>query len=299
MTILVTGASGLLGRHLCARLLRDGYRVVGLVHHEPLRLENREGSRFTSCVGDITDVSSLERIFRGHDIEGVFHLAAALPYDRNPQYYDVNVVGSRIVLNMCIAHKVKFFVFASSMSVYGRPEYLPVDEGHPANPDNGYGCSKLDTEKDIPLYGIPYTILRYSGMYGAGQKKGRAVKNFVSQALKGEPITVDGDGSQSSDFVYVEDAGEGTMLAMSKHSQGIFNIGSGQETSLLELARMVVEITGSRSEIVLGGGPVDRPFRFVSDIGKAKRELGYCSSGLVDELRRYIEDIRSKKCRLH
>lgn len=296
MTILVTGASGLLGRHLCTRLLRDEYDVIGLVHYEPIHLND---SRFTSCVGDITDISSLEWIFRSHDIDRVFHLAATLPYDCNPQYYDVNVMGSRKVLNMCLKHNVQFFVFASSMSVYGTPEYLPVDEEHPTNPDNDYGQSKLDTEQEILCCGIPYTILRYSGMYGAGQKNGRAVRNFVSQALKGEPITVDGDGSQSSDFVYVEDAVEGTMLAMSKHSHGIFNIGSGQETSLLELARMVVEITGSRSEIVLGGGSVERPFRFVSNIGKARRELGYCPNGLVDGLRKYIEEVRSKKCRLH
>ena len=293
MAILVTGASGLLGRHLCARLLRDGHRVIGLVHREPLHLEN---SRFASCVGDITDVSSLERIFRSHDIKGVFHLAAALPYDWNPRYYAVNVVGSRKVLNMCADYKVRFFVFASSMSVYGIPKYLPVDEEHPTkvltNPDRDYGQSKLGTEQEIPLYGIPYAILRYAGMYGVGQKNGRAVRNFVQQAMKGEPITVNGDGSQSSDFVYVEDAVEGTMLAISKHKQGIFNIGSGQETSLLELARMVVKITGSKSEIAIGGGPVDRPFRFVSDIGRARRELGYSPMGLVDGLRNYIEDVQ-------
>ena len=288
MPILVTGASGLLGRHLCARLLRDGYDVVGLVHREPLHLENRESSHFTPCRGDITDVSSLDGIFRSRDIEGVFHLAATLPYDRDPQYYKVNVMGSRNVLNVCATPQVKFFVFASSMSVYGRPEYLPVDEEHPTNPSNGYGQSKLDTEQEIPLYGISYTILRYSGMYGLGQKNGRAVRNFVEQAMRGEPITVDGDGGQSSDFVYVDDAVEGTMLALGK--QGVFNIGSGQETSLLELARMVVEITGSKSEIVVGGDPVDRPFRFVSDIGKARRELGYCPGDLVEGLREYIEE---------
>lgn len=284
--ILVTGASGLLGYHLCKRLLQDGHGVIGLVHKTPLKSHT---TRFKACKGDVTKLESLLNIFTHNKIDTVIHLAAALPYDMNPKYFQVNVVGSGNILELSRQYDVKRFIFASSMSVYSRPEYLPVDESHPASPQSMYGKNKYCIENVLPEYGIPYTILRYSGMYGIGQKQGRAIGTFVKQVLNNEPITVNGDGSQSSDFIYVKDAVEGTILALDK--PGIYNIGSGQEMSLLELAKLVVKLTDSKSEIILDKKPVDRPFRFVSDISKARKELGFNPMSVEEGIKAYIDEV--------
>jgi len=294
MTVLITGASGLIGSHLCRALSANGADVIALTHQTKnpvLSSIPKNSIEITPC--DIRDRANLDLVFRYYQPDAVFHLAAALPYDVKPDYHEVNMVGSRNVLELSRGYEVKQFIFSSSMSVYTRPQYLPVDEEHPVVPKTTYGEGKLQVERMIPEFGIPYTIIRYAGVYGVGQKNGRAVGTFVQQALAGEPIVVNGDGSQSSDFISVHDAVDGTIRVLGR--QGTFNIGSGQEMSLLGLAQMVVRLTGSKSEIVLDGGAVDRPFRFVADIGKARRELGFNPSGIEDGLRKYIEEIKENE----
>jgi len=118
----------------------------------------------------------------------------------------------------------------------------------------------------------------------------------MRSAIDGKAIQVDGDGSQSSDFIYVDDAVRGAMLAMEKGKSGeVYNIGSGQETSVLELANLTAGLGETKVEVKLSGNPATRPFRFAADISKARKELGYNPSDLVDGLRKYREGMNDKK----
>ena len=190
------------------------------------------------------------------------------------------------------------FIYASSMSVYSTPpEYLPVAEKHPTRPDDVYGKTKLIGELLCGCYAkVMRTVaVRFSSVFGLGDNS-RVAYYFMKSAVSGQAIQVDGDGSQSSDFIYVDDAVRGTVLALGKGKSGeVYNIGSGQETSVFELAYHINRLFSPAPGVVLSGRPATRPFRFVADIGKARRELGYKPSGLVEGLRRYREEIVSNK----
>lgn len=242
-------------------------------------------------------IKDLIDVLRDKRIEAVIHTAAHVPYTPDKDYEGVNVGGTAKLLTACNAACVSVFVFASSISVYScPPAYLPVDEVHPTRSDGGYSASKITGEKmcmssyGIEKHGIErVVIVRYSGVFGSGGAH-RVISKFTQAALSGEPITVDGDGEQSGDFVYADDAAEGALLAL-KSGNGIYNIGSGQETKLVDLAKTIRELSGSQSEIVLSGA-TERPFRFYTDIGKANRELGYSPRDLRDRIKEYVDDAR-------
>jgi len=224
----------------------------------------------------------------------VFHFAAHLPSTPNPDFIGVNVIGTNNLLDACYRNGVKNFIYASSMSVYSTPpEYLPVDESHPTQSDDTYGKTKLIGEILCECYSrvIRTIVIRFSSVFGPGDNA-RVTYYFMKSAVSDHAIHVDGDGSQSSDFIYVDDAVRGAMLAMEKGKSGeVYNIGSGRETSVLELANLVAGLGEDKVDVKLSGKPAIRPFRFAADIGKARRELGYSPSGLVDGLRKYREEM--------
>lgn len=295
--VLVTGATGFIGSHLCKALIQKGYRVFGLSSSNKLQrvkslLAKKE---FHLLKGDVRDLNFLKKILRKHQIKVIFHLAALLPRAnalKNPfLFFDVNARGTLNLLNAAYSNKVEKFIYASSDSVYSQPpKYLPVDESHPTLPSTIYGMSKLEGELYCHLYSkaINITILRYCGVYGKGQHKHNAVYRFISQALKNKPITIYGDGTQSSDFTYIEDVIQGTILAFEKNKPGIYNISSGKETSIKELATIIIELTNSKSKIIFTNQKTNRPFRFVLDITKAKKILGYSPHSLKEGLSKYI-----------
>ena len=137
--------------------------------------------------------------------------------------------------------------------------------------------------------------IRFSSVFGVGDNS-RVAYHFMRNALSGQAIHVDGDGSQSSDFLYVDDAVQGAILALEKGESGeVYNIGSGQETSVLALANLIAGLVEPRVEVKLSGRLATRPFRFVADISKARRELGFSPSGIEDGLERYIDEVRSNQ----
>lgn len=277
MTILITGVSGLIGSHLCQKLAEDGESVVGLTHG--------------MC--DICDHDTVSRSIQSYRPDAVFHFAAHLPSTPNPDFKKVNAIGTTNLLDACYRNGVKKFLYASSMSVYSTPPaYLPVDEGHPTIPDDLYGLTKLLGETVCRCYAhvMKTVIVRFSSVFGAGDNS-RVAYRFMRSALKGNPILVDGDGSQSSDFIHVDDAVQGAILAMDEGKSGeVYNIGSGRETSVLELAERIAGLN-EPAKVKLSGKPATRSFRFVADIEKARKELGYSPSGLVDGLRKYREEL--------
>lgn len=302
MNILVTGATGFIGSHLCFELAHRGYRVFGLSHSgKTTNIENLlDNDSFSLHIGDIRDTTMLHKIIGENRIETVFHLAAQLPGNEdnaNPVTgFDTNACGTLNLLNTACLHGVKTFVYASSMSVYSEPpQHLPANEQDMTQPSTIYGVAKLTGELCCHLYAqkMDAAIIRYGGVYGPGQRKSDAVSTFINRALENRPIPIDGDGRQSSDYIYIDDAVQGTILAWEKHRPGsTYNIGSGQETSVNELAKLIVGLTHSKSEIVHSERQVERPFRFYLDIARAKKSLGYSPRPLAEGLRLYLEQFK-------
>lgn len=299
MNILVTGATGFIGSHLCKELIRRGYQVFGLsrsgrTNNIKLLLPKKS---FHLQIGDIRDVDTMSDIIKNNHIKVVFHLAAQLPNGSNLNnpflYLDINARGTLNILNAAYLNSTDKFIYTSSMSVCSEPpQYLPVDENHPVQPSTIYGVSKLEGELYCNLYSkaMNMVVLRYSGPYGQGERGSNAIPTFINQALNNRPITICGDGRQTSDFVYINDVVQGTLLALENNKPGVYNIGSGQEISIRELAKQVVDITNSKSEIALTDEDAERPFRFFLDITKSQKVLGYSPHSLQEGLRTYLKE---------
>ncbi len=301
--ILVTGADGFIGSHLCEELVINGYTVFGLVRSKKIErlkylLSNK---KFHLQRGNITSFNLINKTIKTNKINIIFHLAAVLPGAANLDdpfpLFNVNIGGTLNLLNAAYKNKVDKFIYASTMSVYAiPPRYLPVDENHQTLPLTIYGASKLGGELFCNAYSkeMNIIILRYGGAYGKKQHEHYASYRFIKQALNNEPITIYGSGTQTTDFTYIDDIVRGTVLAMKKNRPGVYNIGSGKETSIKELAQKIVKLTGSKSKIILTKKGTDRPFRFFLDIKKAKRILNYSPASLNKGLSEYISKFNTK-----
>ena len=288
--ILVTGAAGFIGSHVAKALANKDYTVYGLTLSRA-----KCGSRVHCISGDIQKIETLSRIMKRYRINTVFHFAALLPHYDNPlndpfHVFSVNSLGTLNILNAAYRHDVKQFIYASTMSVYEiPPSSLPVDEEHTIKPATMYGASKLSGELYCHAYGsaMDITVLRYGGVYGMGQHEHNAVLRFIKQAKQNEPITIYGSGKQSSDFTFIDDIVDGTLLAFRKNKPGIYNLGSSEETSIKKLAEKIIAATKSKSKIIFTGKDTDRPFRFFLNSDKARRDFGYRPRSLEEGIAEY------------
>ena len=299
MKVLVTGATGFIGSHLCDELLKRRYIVFGATFSENTQnikpLLSCGNFHLKKC--DILDQKAVSDMIKKNGIEIICHLAAKLPISNNDSeskslYFDVNAKGTLNILKAAQNYANKI-IYASSMSVYSEPpKYLPVDEKHPTEPSTAYGRSKLEGESYCIEYAkmINIIMLRYGGAYGRGQPTHNAIPRFINQALNNKPITIYGDGTQTSDYTYIKDIVQGTILAMEKNKPGVFNIGSGKEISVRDLAERIIDITNSKSEIILVEKDTNRQFRFAMDITKSQNFLGYSPHTLDEGLRSYISN---------
>ncbi len=286
-TCLVTGGAGFLGSHLCDELLRRGHRVVCVDNVETGSLANIEHIRvpeFRFLQADI-----IQPYFVDEPVDVVYHFASpASPIDylRLPLHtLKVGSHGTHHTLGLAKAHRARFLT-ASTSEVYGDPKVHPQPEsywGHvnPIGPRGVYDEAKRYAEALTMAYhrqqGVDTAIVRIFNTYGPRMRPhdGRAIPTFLRQALQDRPITLFGDGSQTRSFCYVTDLIDGIIrLAESDHHQPI-NIGNPKEFTLLELAHAVVDVTGSRSEIVQEALPVDDPQVRQPDISLAREILGW------------------------
>ena len=301
--VVVTGAAGFLGSHLCDRLLERGDEVVGLdnlVTGDVANLEHLFGTPGFTFVEH--DVSTF--IWVPGEVDAVLHLASpASPKDylEMPiQTLKVGSLGTHNGLGLARAKRARFFL-ASTSEVYGDPQQHPQTEeywGHvnPVGPRGVYDEAKRFAEAMAMAYhrhhGLDVRIVRIFNTYGERMRPqdGRVISNFVMQALRGEPITIYGDGSQTRSFCYVEDEIRGFLALLDSDQTGPINIGNPGEFTIRELADIVVELTGSSSQIVHEPLPVDDPTQRRPDITKARELLGWEPSvDLREGLRRTIE----------
>jgi UDP-glucose 4-epimerase len=303
MNVLVTGATGFIGSYLCREMLRRGNDVFALSHSGKTGKvrDLLRDNRFHLVTGDILDADMMTGIIGDNGITDVFHLAARLPDgggdDVFQGYFNVNTQGTLNLLHAASRHNVKNFVYASTMCVYSEPpQYLPVNESHPVSPPSPYGITKLAGELMCDMFSgrMRLIILRYGGVYGPYQYEKDVIPVFLERALHNNEITVYGDGQQSTDFVYIDDVVNGTIMAWEKGEPGVYNIASGEETRIIDLAEKIKGITGSGSEITLSGKSTDRPFRFVMDIEKARKNLGWSPRSLDECLPGYINACKAE-----
>jgi dTDP-glucose 4,6-dehydratase len=307
-TCLVTGGAGFLGSHLCDELLSRGHRVICVDNLETGSLANIEHIRTDSFVQLHLDI--IEPYFVDEAIDFVYHLASpASPIDylRLPLHtLKVGSYGTHHTLGLAKRHRARFLI-ASTSEVYGDPQVHPQPEtywGHvnPIGPRGVYDEAKRYAEALTMAYhrqqGVDTAIVRIFNTYGGRMRPhdGRAIPTFLRQALQDRPITVFGDGSQTRSFCYVDDLVRGIIaLAESGYHQPV-NIGNPNEFTLLELAETVIEVTGSKSEIVFEALPTDDPQVRQPDITLAREILDWEPTvDLREGLLRTIEQSGTEK----
>jgi dTDP-glucose 4,6-dehydratase len=286
-TSVITGGAGFLGSHLCEELLRRGHRVICVDNFETGSLANIEHIRDEAFVHKNVDI--IEPYFIDEPIDFVYHLASpASPIDylRLPlATLKVGSYGTHHTLGLAKIHRARFLI-ASTSEVYGDPQVHPQPEsywGHvnPIGPRGVYDEAKRYAEALTMAYhrqqGVDTAIVRIFNTYGPRMRPydGRAIPTFLRQALQDRPITVFGDGSQTRSFCYVEDEIRGLIALAESGYHNPVNIGNPNEFTLLELAKTVIEVTGSKSEIVYEALPTDDPQVRQPDITLARQILGW------------------------
>jgi len=283
--ILVTGGCGFIGSHVVDLYVRVGHEVVVVDNLSSGRRKNLNPAAKLYEV----DIRSpeLDEVFEKEKPAVVNHHAAQVDVRRSVEDpvldADINVLGSLNVLEAARRHGAGRIIYSSTGgAVYGEPEYLPCDEEHPVNPICQYGASKHIIEHYLfmyeALYGIRYTVLRYPNVYGPRQDphgEAGVVAIFTGRMLQGLQVTINGDGEQARDFVYVGDCARANLLALESERNGIFNLGTGRASTINELAAVLTRITGAAEPPVYGPAKLGETRKITLTAKKAGEYLGW------------------------
>jgi UDP-glucose 4-epimerase len=295
--VVVTGGAGFVGSNIVRRLLKEGASVVvlddfytGDENNLPIGVANLEVIK-----GSVTDYELTRQVINGANV--VIHEAARniIVSTRNPREdYEVNIGGTLNVLLAVRDCKVSRMVYASSASVYGNPRYLPINEDDATNMLSPYAVSKFAGENYCKAfyesYGLSTSSVRYSNVYGVAQRPDNpycgVIAKFFEMAMEGRPPRIHGDGEQTRDFTYIDDVVDATLLAgFSPKAEGqVYNVGTGRETSVNQLARMIIQITGAEVEPeYVDRRDIDNIRRRVVNIEKIRRELRWSPSVTIEK----------------
>ena len=275
MKILVTGGAGFIGSHIVEYLVQRGNNVIVLDNLSNGKMQNmsKVSDDINFVNGDVRDYNLVEQLVK--DVDSVFHEAALVSvpesFKMQNEYFDVNVNGTENILKLAKEYGFKI-VYASSSSVYGNPKSVPIKEDDDRNPLNPYAKTKLEDELLAEKYsemGVHVIGLRYFNIFGRRQSKEYAgvIKLFLEKIQQNKAPIINGDGSQTRDFVYVEDVVKANILAMDSNIKYKFlNVGSGFSISILDLANACIEASG------LSLKPVHGP-QLLGDILDSKADL--------------------------
>ena len=285
MKVLVTGGAGFIGSHIVDAMINEGHEVVIADNLSTGQRQNiNPKARFYEV--NICD-PALERVFKLENPQIVCHQAAQTVISRSVSepIFDanVNILGSLNLISSCLRYGVKKVIYASSGgAVYGEPKYLPVDEKHPVDPLSQYGASKHTVEHYLHLYwlqhGLEYVSLRYPNVCGPRQNpSGEAgvVAIFTGQMLRGERPTIFGKGDKTRDYTYVSDIARANVLAMSAGKIGIYNLGTGVETSDQQIFDMIAQNVGYKEAPDYAPVRKGEIYRICLNFSRAQAEFGW------------------------
>jgi len=305
---LVTGVAGFIGSHLAQHLLAHGYEVLGLDCFTPYYSAELKRENLTPLLGnggfsfwekDILDLEELPP-----ELSQIYHLAAQ-PGVRGSwgpgfeTYLRDNVLATQRLLELSRSRPLRKFIYASSSSVYGENQSLPLQENELPSPISPYGLTKYAGEELCRLYaqnyGIPVVSLRYFTVYGPRQRPDMAFHRFIKAILQGEEVVIFGDGEQRRDFTYFSDVVEATRrVGESDLVQETLNVGGGRWISINDTLRIIGRLCGGRAKIIYQDVQKGDVKDTLADTSKIERELGFKPAVKVDEgLRQEVEWLRS------
>ncbi|MBN2457449.1 MAG: GDP-mannose 4,6-dehydratase [Sedimentisphaerales bacterium] len=311
--ILVTGAAGFIGSHLCERLIKEGAFVTGLDNFDEFYSREVKQANISYCSsredfklveGDIRDTQCVSSILEGKNFDAIVHLAAKAgvrPSIEDPVgYNDVNVTGTLMMLEGAKKFNVKNFIFGSSSSVYGNNRKIPFAETDNVDfPISPYAATKKAAELICHtyshLYNIDVVCLRFFTVYGPRQRPDLAIHKFARLIESGKPIPVFGDGSMRRDFTYIDDIIDGVVGAI-KNCKGYetYNLGNSQPIRLDELIRGIEKALGKKATVnrlPMQPGDVQQTY---ADVTKASEQLGYNPKTEITEgLSKFVEWLRT------
>ena len=284
MKFVVTGGAGFIGSHIAKHLVNHNHSVTVVDNLSRGRLGNlskiEEQIEFKKI--DILDFNALKEIISNSD--GIFHQAAltSVPesFTQKEKYHDVNVKGTENIFKLSKEFGKKV-VYASSSSIYGNTTTIPIQENFEKNPINPYGVTKLDDEKLAEKYhnlGVSIIGLRYFNVYGVGQTNDYAgvITKFINQINLNQSPIIFGDGSQTRDFISVEDVAKANLLSMESNTDFSFlNIGTGISTSVKTLAEVMIELSGKTLEISYDDLPLGDVKESLADTSLAKKLINW------------------------
>lgn len=306
--VLVTGAAGFIGSHVCDHLINNGYNVIAL---DDLSggFEDNVNPRAHFIKGSINDVLLINNLFEKHKFEYVFHLAAyaaeGLSHFIRRFNYNNNLIGSINLINAAInAGTVKCFVFTSSIAVYGKGQ-LPMKEEMVPQPEDPYGISKLAVEQDLrsahEMFGLNYIVFRPHNVYGERQNIGDPYRNvvgiFMNQIMQGKKLSVFGDGQQTRAFSHIDDVAPiiAKSIEMESAYNEVFNIGADKPYTVKELATIVcdafdvsenIDYLDARNEVVHAYSNHDKVDKYFGSLIQ--------NIELRDGIERMVDDVKKK-----
>ncbi|KCZ72297.1 nucleoside-diphosphate-sugar epimerase [Candidatus Methanoperedens nitroreducens] len=305
MKSLITGCAGFIGSHLAEKLLQEGHKVIGIdcfTDYYPRSIKENniknilDHENFTFIEKDILNITQFP------EVDYVFHQAAQAgvraSWGKTFETYTLNnILATQKLLEYYKNRNIRKFVFASSSSIYGNVNKLPIHEEAPKSPFSPYGVTKLAAEDLCSLYymnyGTPTVSLRYFTVYGPRQRPDMGINKFAHAALDGGVIKVYGDGSQTRDFTYISDVVWANLLAAESDVVGeSFNIGGGSRISVNDLIGLISGVAGKDMQVkyieVQKGDVLDT----YADVTKAKKMIGYMPwVGIEDGVKKYVESI--------
>ena len=299
MKYIVTGGAGFIGSYIIKKLVARGDSVTVIDNLNTGKEENLESVRnkIVFLKDSVLNMSLLEKETR--NVDGIFHQAALASvqdsFSKRDEYYDVNVKGTENILKLAKKNNFKV-VYASSSSVYGNPEQIPIKESDAKNPINPYAETKLKKEELAIKYsemGVKVIGLRYFNVFGKGQSKEYAgvLKLFLERIRDKLPPKVNGDGTQFRDFVYVKDVVNANILSMdSEISHGFFNVGTNSSITILDLAKIIIKSSGLHIEPVFGPALKGDVQGTIANIDLIKEKIGWKPTVVLEE---WIDEIIS------
>ncbi|MDO5845530.1 MAG: SDR family oxidoreductase [Methanocorpusculum sp.] len=307
MLYLVTGGAGFIGSHITEELIRRGDEVIILDNMSSGRKQNLDANPSARFVqGSVTDAELLNTLCRENAIEGIFHLAAVANVQKSIEdpalVHEVNATGTLNVLLAAKNNGVRKVVLSASAAGYGDNPVFPKTEAMIPEPLSPYAVSKIAGEMYCSvfhgLYGLETVALRYFNVFGPRQdpngEYAAVIPKFTEKITQNKSPVIFGDGNQTRDFVYVKDVARANLLAMDSHASGLFNIGTGIQTSLNDLAHMIMDAAGNHPAIIYEAPRAGDVRYSVADISRAKAGLGYePKNDLAKGIRATVEYFKS------